>query len=257
MGTKIRVLFSSEVTEVAIKCVNDLRAFGLEVVICARDGQVVLDKIQSETFDAVVMDLTMANYDAIEVMKKAAVFGQKLAYVITSHIDNTYLEKQSYDAGASYFLLKPYEPQILGTIIKGVAKVSPQNDDGDIELVVTELIQQLGVPAHIKGYHYLRCAIITSIKDPKMLYGITKHLYPEIAKVYNTTPSRVERAIRHAIDISWIRGNPDTVNEYFGYTVDALKGRPTNSEFIALLTDNLLLKMKNPKKTYSGGGKFF
>ena len=115
----------------------------------------------------------------------------------------------------------------------------------DMEVVVTEMIHQLGVPAHIKGYHYLRNAIMHSIKDPEMLESVTKLMYPTVAKEYGTTPSRVERAIRHAIEIAWDRGDVDTLNSFFGYTVNTGKGKPTNSEFIALIVDKIKLRYKN------------
>ena len=109
---------------------------------------------------------------------------------------------------------------------------------------MTDIIHQLGVPAHIKGYHYLRTAILHSIEDKKLLDSVTKLLYPTVASIYDTTSSRVERAIRHAIEIAWDRGNVDTLNSFFGYTVDTGKGKPTNSEFIALITDKLRLRYK-------------
>ena len=115
----------------------------------------------------------------------------------------------------------------------------------DMEIVVTDIIHQLGVPAHIKGYHYLRTAILYSIKDKSLLESVTKLLYPTVASIYETTSSRVERAIRHAIEIAWDRGNIDTLNSFFGYTVDTGKGKPTNSEFIALITDKLRLQYKS------------
>lgn len=114
----------------------------------------------------------------------------------------------------------------------------------DMEVVVTEVIHQLGVPAHIKGYHYLREAILASLEQKELLESVTKMLYPTVAKKFDTTSSRVERAIRHAIEIAWDRGNLDTLNSFFGYTVNTCKGKPTNSEFIALITDKLRLQYK-------------
>ena len=115
----------------------------------------------------------------------------------------------------------------------------------DLEVVVTEMIHQLGVPAHIKGYHYLRRAIIHSVNDPEMLESVTKLMYPTVAKEYSTTPSRVERAIRHAIEIAWDRGDVEILNSFFGYTVNTGKGKPTNSEFIALIADKIKLKYRS------------
>ena len=156
--------------------------------------------------------------------------------------------------GAAYFMLRPFEVKILGERI--LALTSKDSSTGDeinfhknvkatsLEVVVTDIIHQIGVPAHIKGYHYLREAIIQSVNDSSKLESVTKVLYPCVAKKFQTTPSRVERAIRHAIEIAWDRGNLDTLNSFFGYTVNTGKGKPTNSEFVALITDKIRLKYK-------------
>ena len=138
--------------------------------------------------------------------------------------------------------------QIMGYDVMGKdagALTAVRQPAPDMEVVVTEMIHQLGVPAHIKGYHYLRNAIMHSIKDPEMLESVTKLMYPTVAKEYGTTPSRVERAIRHAIEIAWDRGDVDTLNSFFGYTVNTGKGKPTNSEFIALIVDKIKLRYTN------------
>ena len=148
------------------------------------------------------------------------------------------------DNGASRFLLKPYDADDLCSAINSAIGDRSDSLSDDMEVVVTDIIHQLGVPAHIKGYHYLRTAILHSIEDKKLLDSVTKLLYPTVASIYDTTSSRVERAIRHAIEIAWDRGNVDTLNSFFGYTVDTGKGKPTNSEFIALITDKLRLRYK-------------
>lgn len=148
------------------------------------------------------------------------------------------------DNGASRFLLKPYDADDLCSAINSAIGDRADSLSDDMEVVVTDIIHQLGVPAHIKGYHYLRTAILHSIEDKKLLDSVTKLLYPTVASIYDTTSSRVERAIRHAIEIAWDRGNVDTLNSFFGYTVDTGKGKPTNSEFIALITDKLRLRYK-------------
>ena len=150
--------------------------------------------------------------------------------------------------GASYFMLRPFDfmtlcDRITALVEKGSAGVMKQ-DEEDMEVIVTDVIHQLGVPAHIKGYHYLREAILASLANGALLESVTKSLYPTVAERFETTPSRVERAIRHAIEIAWDRGNLDTLNSFFGYTVDTSKGKPTNSEFIALITDKIRLKYK-------------
>ena len=143
-------------------------------------------------------------------------------------------------------MLKPFEISALGeritSLTQGGAAGRSAPGTENMEIVVTDVIHQLGVPAHIKGYHYLREAILSSIEDPELLESVTKLLYPTVAKRFDTTSSRVERAIRHAIEIAWDRGNLDTLNAFFGYTVNTCKGKPTNSEFIALITDKLRLQ---------------
>ena len=159
------------------------------------------------------------------------------------------------NAGASYFMLKPFDVKVLGERIKAMLDIdtdissehrilSSKQSPANLEIIVTDIIHQIGVPAHIKGYHYLREAIICSVNDKEMLESVTKLLYPAVAKKFSTTPSRVERAIRHAIEIAWDRGDIDTLNSFFGYTINTGKGKPTNSEFIALITDKICLKFR-------------
>ncbi len=145
-------------------------------------------------------------------------------------------------------MLKPFDMNALGerilSLVRGNGIRQTGDNAQDMEVVVTEVIHQLGVPAHIKGYHYLREAILASLEQKELLESVTKMLYPTVAKKFDTTSSRVERAIRHAIEIAWDRGNLDTLNSFFGYTVNTCKGKPTNSEFIALITDKLRLQYK-------------
>lgn len=193
------------------------------------------------------MDAILPHMDAIELMKKVqASGGKRPQFIVTSAYDNPFIEKQVMQGGAAYFMLKPFEISALGERITSLTQggMTGRNAPGteNMEIVVTDVIHQLGVPAHIKGYHYLREAILSSIEDPELLESVTKLLYPTVAKRFDTTSSRVERAIRHAIEIAWDRGNLDTLNAFFGYTVNTCKGKPTNSEFIALITDKLRLQ---------------
>jgi two-component system response regulator (stage 0 sporulation protein A) len=171
-------------------------------------------------------------------------------FIIVTAYENPILERQLLANGATYFMLKPFEPSTLVKVIKELMKTSRQkalelnNGQPDMEVIVTELIHQLGVPAHIKGYHYLREAILFCINDKKLLESVTKELYPTVADKFVTTPSRVERAIRHAIEIAWDRGNVEILQDYFGYTINQQKGKPTNSEFIALLVDKIRLRYR-------------
>jgi two-component system response regulator (stage 0 sporulation protein A) len=166
-------------------------------------------------------------------------------FIITSAIQNSFIERQVFESGAAYFLVKPFEAENLCSIIKSIAQKTASADCTDAEIIVTNIIHKLGVPAHIKGYHYLRTAILEASKDRRLLDSITKCLYPLVAEKYSTTPSRVERAIRHAIELAWDRGNAEVLESFFGYTINTYRGKPTNSEFIALITDKLILQRKS------------
>ena len=174
--------------------------------------------------------------------------------MLTSSVDNVRFEQEVLAAGADYYFLKPFDLDILAERIsqltgwntagqENIRKVS-SDVQGNLEVVVSEIMHQIGVPAHIKGYQYLREAIILSINDSEMMNSVTKLLYPTVAKTFKTTPSRVERAIRHAIEVAWDRGDVDVLSSYFGYTIQNSRGKPTNSEFIAMISDKLRLRMK-------------
>ena len=163
------------------------------------------------------------------------------------------LEREIMSAGASYFVLKPYD---VAELCENISKMVRKGKDGmfaspisfdafGIEIKVTQILHEIGVPAHIKGYHYLRDSIIMSVEKPEIINAVTKQLYPSVAKKYETTSSRVERAIRHAIEVAWDRGDIDVLNSYFGYTIHNDRGKPTNSEFIAMISDRLRLQIKN------------
>lgn len=229
---KIKVLIGDDSAEYGITCANELRALGLYVVTRRKDGKVILDAIRNDTPDVVVMDAVLPGMDAIEILEKSQTFAHAPAFIITSSYENTFIERQVMEKGAAYFMLKPFHISALGNRITELASNG----------IPDKMIHQLGVPAHIKGYHYLRAAILASIENQALLESVTKMLYPTVAQQFDTTSSRVERAIRHAIEIAWDRGDLDTINSFFGYTVNNCKGKPTNSEFIALLTDKLRLQ---------------
>ena len=222
----------------------------------AKNGNTVLESIRNDTPDVVVVDAILPHMDAIELMKKAnAGSGKHPAFIVTSSYDNSFVEQQVMQNGAAYFMLKPFDIKVLGERIKAILDIDTditseghivhkRQSPANLEIIVTDIIHQIGVPAHIKGYHYLREAIICSVNDKEMLESVTKLLYPAVAKKFSTTPSRVERAIRHAIEIAWDRGDIDTLNGFFGYTINTGKGKPTNSEFIALITDKISLKFR-------------
>ena len=247
MVNKVKVLIGDDSVEYGIACASTLRGQGMYVMTRPKDGTALLETIKSDAPDVVVMDAILPHMDAIELMKKVqASGGKRPQFIVTSAYDNPFIEKQVMQGGAAYFMLKPFEISALGERITSLTQggMTGRNAPGteNMEIVVTDVIHQLGVPAHIKGYHYLREAILSSIEDPELLESVTKLLYLTVAKRFDTTSSRVERAIRHAIEIAWDRGNLDTLNAFFGYTVNTCKGKPTNSEFIALITDKLRLQ---------------
>lgn len=245
MNNKIKVLIGDDSAESGVSIANKLRERGMYAYTRRKDCNVILDSVKNDPPDVVVLDISAQNGDAVSVMKRVRELGVKFpVFIVTSAYDNEFIERQIMDNGASKFLLKPYDADDLCSAINSALGDRANSLSDDMEIVVTDIIHQLGVPAHIKGYHYLRTAILYSIEDKNLLDSVTKLLYPTVAGIYETTSSRVERAIRHAIEIAWDRGNVDTLNSFFGYTVDTSKGKPTNSEFIALITDKLRLRYK-------------
>ncbi|MDE5583025.1 MAG: sporulation transcription factor Spo0A [Ruminococcus sp.] len=246
MNNKIRVLIGDDSAETGVSIANKLRERGMYAYTRRKDCGVILDSIRNDPPDVVVVDITAQNGDVVSIMKNVREMGVKFpVFIVTSAYDNEFIERQVMDNGASKFLLKPYDAGDLCSAINSALGDRVNSLSDDMEVVVTDIIHQLGVPAHIKGYYYLRTAILYSIEDKSLLDSVTKLLYPTVASIYDTTSSRVERAIRHAIEIAWDRGNVDTLNSFFGYTVDTDKGKPTNSEFIALITDKLRLRYKS------------
>ncbi len=242
-----KILIGDDTADFGITTANALRGYGLYAITRRKDGNVLMKAILDETPDVVIVDSTMPHMDAIELIKRtkaeASVFP---AFIVTSSYDNPFVERQIMELGAAYFMLKPFEiPALAERILSLTNQQQSGSSQQDLEITVTDVIHQLGVPAHIKGYHYLRAAILASIDNPELLESITKMLYPTVAQKFNTTSSRVERAIRHAIEIAWDRGDLDILNAFFGYTVNTCKGKPTNSEFIALVTDKLRLQQKS------------
>ncbi|MBQ8122150.1 MAG: sporulation transcription factor Spo0A [Ruminococcus sp.] len=245
MNNKIKVLIGDDSAGTGVSLANKLRERGMYAYTRRKDCAVIADSIRNDPPDAAVLDISAQNGDVISLMKRVKETSVKFpAFIITSSYDNEFIERQVMENGAAKFLLKPYSADDLCSAISSALGDRGGSLSDDMEIVVTDMIHQLGVPAHIKGYHYLRTAILYSIKDKTLLDSVTKLLYPTVAGLYDTTSSRVERAIRHAIEIAWDRGNVDTLNSFFGYTVDTGKGKPTNSEFIALITDKLRLRYK-------------
>lgn len=258
MSKKIKVLIGDDSREFGVAAADVLRGMGFFCITRAKDGSVLFDAIKDEAPDVAIIDLSMPNLDAIELMKKIGRTSVKSpVFIVTTPCDNSFAQRQVMQAGAAYYLIRPFDPKILGDRINELMGYDfledskpafPVQRELSLEVVVTEMIHQLGVPAHIKGYHYLRSAILHCIEDAEMLECVTKLLYPTVAREFQTTPSRVERAIRHAIEIAWDRGDIETLNAYFGFTVNTGKGKPTNSEFIALIADRIKLRYREAVK---------
>ncbi len=223
----------------------------IEVIDMAHDGESAYEKVFQHKPDVVVLDGIMPKLDGLGVLEKIRKDERKLStkFIMLTAITAEEATQEAINLGVSYYMAKPFDMESLVQRIRS-AKLgnSPQkqraNDSASLEARVTQVLHEIGVPAHIRGYHYMRDSIILAVGDIDMLNYITKELYPCIAKKHNTTPSRVERAIRHAIEVAWARGFVDSKNEMFGYTINANRGKPTNSEFIALIADRLRLELK-------------
>lgn len=232
---------------------------GLEVMGAANHGMEVLDFLSRQTPDVIVLDIIMPHLDGIGVLERMNQMDWETrpkVVVLTAFGQETMTQK-ALELGADYYILKPFNLKVLASRIKQLAgspstERKPSLPSGKLALVpvkhldveVTNMIHEIGIPAHIKGYLYLREAILMVIHRVDLLSGVTKELYPAIAAKYKTTPSRVERAIRHAIEVAWSRGNVDVINGIFGHTVNRDRGKPTNSEFIAMVADKLRMQMK-------------
>ena len=242
---KIKVLIGDNTAEYGINLASRLREMGIYAYTRKNDGKSIINSIIKDVPDVAVISLSVTDPDIIDIMKQSGnVLTQPPAFIITSDIKNSFIERQVIENGASYYLARPFEAETLCSIVKSVARKTVSPYCTDIEIIVTDIICKLGVPAHVKGYQYLRTAILNAVNDMTLMNSVTKQLYPSVAIQYGTTSSRVERAIRHAIEIAWERGNTETLNAFFGYSVKCWHGRPTNSEFIALVTDKLRLQIK-------------
>lgn len=233
----------------------------LNLVGKASNGEEVCHIIKNRLPDVVLLDLIMPKMDGLSVMEKIhsdKSFKKVPSFIIVTSIGQDRVTEDAFARGATYYILKPFQNDAIIRRIKSSVRSgngcteTEQNKftdseprKEDLETLVTDMIHEIGIPAHIKGYHYLRDAILMAIEDMDVLNAITKVLYPTVAKRNQTTSSRVERAIRHAIEVAWSRGKLDTLEDLFGYTVSNGKGKPTNSEFIALVADTIRLKVKH------------
>ena len=225
---------------------------GFRVIATATDGEKAIALTAEHKPDVLVLDLMLSKKDGISVLKTVAGMGCHPVTLATSRFVTDYVASAASNLGVRYLMLKPCDMtalvERLEEIRGGESLRQPlprKTGASNIETMVTNIIHEIGVPAHIKGYQYLREAIIIAVNDMDVINAITKVLYPQVAKTFQTTPSRVERAIRHAIEVAWDRGDLDTLQRFFGYTVSNTKGKPTNSEFIALIADKLQLQLKS------------
>ena len=242
----------------------------MEVIGIAKDGEEAIDMITNIMPDIALLDVIMPHLDGVGVLEKLSIIQieKKPLCIMLSAVGQDKITQKAVGLGAEYYVVKPFDIELLIKRIRELKNFTPnktvnsfigkdikpqyvdipangEKNQENLEALVTNIIHEVGVPAHIKGYQYLREAIIMVVNDIDVINQITKSLYPKIAYKSNTTPSRVERAIRHAIEVAWGRGDQQTVEKIFGYTISAAKGKPTNSEFIAMIADKLRLELKS------------
>lgn len=227
----------------------------------AKNGEEMCQIIKDKQPDVVLLDLIMPKMDGLTVMDRInhdKTVSKRPYFIVITAVGQEKITEDAFNKGANYYVMKPFRNEMLLERIRSAGKMphgneirtadqASENGGESLETRVTNMLHEIGIPAHIKGYHYLRDAIMMAVEDMDVLNAITKILYPTVAKKYQTTSSRVERAIRHAIEVAWSRGKLDTLDELFGYTVSTGKGKPTNSEFIALIADTIQLEYRNGK----------
>ena len=254
MKSNTKILVCDENNEERGRLLQNLAAAGLDNCDEARDGDSALEAIRRSGYDIVITDLWLSGIDGIALIRAAMKLDldEHPSFILMSPINKQAILVEACEAGADLCIPKPFDFSALVSHIESLVRLRGREDgeerangaSADMEAQVTKIIHQIGVPAHIKGYQYLRTAILMTIEDTEAINSVTKILYPAVAKKYQTTTSRVERAIRHAIEVAWDRGDVDTLNSYFGYTIQNSRGKPTNSEFIAMIADNMRLKYK-------------
>ena len=251
---KMRILVADSSEEYRRMITDALNAeMDMEVIGATGDGEEALELIGSEKPDAVVMEMVLSGADGLEVLTRLSESGageDRPVILVVSGFARGNMAQLAAAAGADYYLMKPCKMSAVAERLRQLAEMGKEplmdaEEPGrNLENTVTGIIHEIGVPAHIKGYQYLREAIMIAADDMDVINAVTKVLYPEVAKRYHTTASRVERAIRHAIEVAWDRGDLEILQKYFGYTVSNAKGKPTNSEFIAMIADRLQLQRK-------------
>jgi len=255
MGNKTKILIADsgedfyKLLAERIKSEEDLKLVGK-----ASNGEDAIQMVIDLDPDVLLIDVVLPKIDGLSVLERLNRMQRRPSVIVTSNFSNEHVVSEAASLGASYFMAKPCDMDSLFSRIRQImGRGRPQTEskpykaqrEQSLESMVTEVIHEIGVPAHIKGYQYLREAIILAVNNMDMINAVTKVLYPEVAKTFDTTPSRVERAIRHAIEVAWDRGDIEVLQKFFGYTVSNIKGKPTNSEFIAMIADRLQLQRKN------------
>lgn len=253
MENAIKVMLAEEGTQNGEKCSAVLKENGIDVIMVPKDGNEVLKWLEKTSVDVLVMETFMPRMDGLGVLREIQnrhITNRPVIFMI-SGVDNQRIENEALQAGADYYMIKPFDNVMLAQRIKqivncgsNVISAVKEKQTDCLEVTISEIMHRIGVPAHIKGYQYLRKSIMLVIADDEMMNSVTKLLYPTVAKEFKTTASRVERAIRHAIEVAWDRGDVDVLSSYFGYTIQNSRGKPTNSEFIAMIADKLKLNMK-------------
>lgn len=262
MEEKIRILIADDNALGAEITSDMLSTYGFEIAGVASSGEKAIEAVQELEPDVLLLDMCMPRIDGIGVLKalQQMELEKRPIIIVYTCLGNEEVAETAMRYGASYYLYKENDYAILAdrirTFASGAAKGETKSSAIELggaaqqpaqavslERQVTEIIHDIGIPAHIKGYQYIREAIIMAVQDMKIIDAVTKLLYPAVARKFQTTPSRVERAIRHAVEVAWDRGNVDTLNSYFGYTIQGSKGKPTNSEFIAMIADKISIGM--------------
>ena len=243
--TRVLVADSSEAFTESLAAL--LRERGYAVTGTASDGDRALELLRQSLPDVLILDLMLPRRDGLSILKELPKENRP-RIILLSVFTTDYIAAAAASFGVDYLLLKPVSQKNvvdrMEEVLETARNAASAAAGPDIETMVTNVIHEIGVPAHIKGYQYLREAIIIAVNDMDVINAVTKVLYPQVAKTFSTTPSRVERAIRHAIEVAWDRGDLDTLQRFFGYTVSNTKGKPTNSEFIAMIADRIRLQKK-------------
>lgn len=255
LENKPKVMIVDSNVEFRSQCAQGLRRYGIEVIAEASDGQEAFSKIVRLKPNAVISEIYIAKIDGAQLIREVTkqLTDKSPIFIMAASFGNRNMFEEASEAGAAYCMLKPIDYNTLSErIIKLCERdrkrhllKNPAEAQANLEAQITKIIHEIGIPAHIKGYKFLRSAILMCVNNPNLTNAITKVVYPTVAEEFYTTPSRVERAVRHSIEVAFDRGNIKVLTEYFGYTINLSRGKPTNAEFIAMIADNLRMANKS------------